>query len=75
MSDIAHTDAIGQLINVGDYVASPDGTSLHIRIVKKINPKMITVKNTKNNRTELRYPANLLVVKDNKYLTAYLLKI
>lgn len=78
MNNPEHKDILGQPINVGDHVVYGDRTNIRIWVVKKINPKMITIEN-KNRSTGWRgslrrYPNDLLVIKDNKYLTTYLLK-
>ena len=39
----AHKDKLGRLIQVDDFVCYPDGNSLQIGKVIKINPKMIKV--------------------------------
>ena len=36
-----HVDKLGQPLALDDIVAFPDGNSMHIGIVKKLNPKQV----------------------------------
>ena len=38
-----HKDKLGRLIQVGDFVAYPDGNSLCVGKIVKLNPKMVKV--------------------------------
>ena len=72
MSDtlITHSDLLGNEIKVGDVVALPAQNSLYLGIVKKLNPKMVSVarlnKHSNKSKTMLKYPHELLVVNDPK---------
>lgn len=73
---IVHKDIIGNIIKEGDAVVSPHGTYLHVGIVEKLNPKMVTVKLVAHSgwrSSAMRYPSELLVVEDPK-VTLYLLQ-
>lgn len=38
-----HKDKLGRTISIGDFVAYPDGNSLYVGKISKLNPKMIKV--------------------------------
>lgn len=72
----AHCDILGRLIKVDDCVAMPNGNSLQIAKVNKLNPKMVQVSRigarypTKTNK----YPSDLVVL-DSQDVTMYILKM
>jgi len=70
---VVHKDILGNEISMGDTVVYPLQNSLRIAIVKKINPKMITVVGVNKSWPDRKYPTDLLVVNDPK-ITMYLLK-
>ena len=66
---VIHRDIFNKEINVGDAVVLSTtggwGNRLTVGIVQKLNPKMINVVPSGSNRTERRYPMELMVVTDN----------
>ena len=75
MTNPTHKDILGQKINTGDHVAYPVGTSMKIGMVSKITPKMINIVDDSHQYYPTRrYPNDVVVIKDNKYLALYLLK-
>lgn len=71
-----HTDKLGSPINLNDCVAYPDGNSLNIGRVIKLNPKMIGLEEVGNKRWPHKgnkYPADVVVL-DDAAVTMYLLK-
>lgn len=74
---IAHTDKIGQSIEVGSVVAYPiSGTLLGVGVVEKLHNIMITVKDTTTHswRSEVkRYPAQVVVIHSIPETLMYLL--
>lgn len=38
-----HKDKLGRKITIGDFVAYPDGNSLYVGKITKLNPKMVKV--------------------------------
>lgn len=75
MAETTHKDIVGQKINTGDHVAYPAGTSMKIGVVSKINPKMINIADDNYPYYPTRrYPNDVIVMTNNKYLALYLLK-
>ena len=72
-NDIDHKDILGNSIKLGDTVVYPSHNSLKIAVVKKINPKMITVTAIGRSWADRKYPTDLLVVDDPK-ITLYIMK-
>lgn len=75
---VVHKDKLGRVINLNDFVCYPDGNSLEIGKVLKINPKMIKVRRIpdKNRRWEdnkNKYSWDCVLV-DGKEVTMYILK-
>ncbi len=74
---IAHTDKIGQSIEIGSVVAYPiSGTLLGVGVVEKLHNIMITVKDTTTHswRTEVkRYPAQVVIINGIPETLMYLL--
>lgn len=61
-----HVDKLGQPLALDDIVAYPDGNSMQIGIVKRLNPKRISVnKVTKHrwrNSVQYKYPEDLVKI-------------
>ena len=79
-AEIIHEDKLGNLINVGDYVAYPSHNSLEIGVVTKLNPKMVKVKNITPTNYKWRsedgknkYPSDCVMV-EGPLVTMYILK-
>ena len=71
-----HNDKLGRVIQLDDCVAYPDGNSLIIGKVVKLNPKMIGVEEVGSKRWTHKgnkYPADVVVI-DDAAVTMYLLK-
>lgn len=71
-----HTDKLGQPIKLNDCVAYPDGNSLNIGRVVKLNPKMIGVEEVGSKRWQHKgnkYPQDMVVI-DQAAVTMFLLK-
>lgn len=72
-----HNDRLGRVINVGDCVAYPDGNSLNIGKIVKLNPKMVGIEEVGNKRwlhKGNKYPADVVIL-DEAAVTMYLLKL
>lgn len=72
-----HKDKIGQTIQRGDVVAFPKHSSLSIGIVIKINPKMIKIRQIKQNTRwdppeYNKYPADCVKI-EGPVVSMYLL--
>ena len=72
-----HTDKLGRIINVGDFVAYPAHNSLEFGKVMKLNAKMVGVlpaiqKYRQSNNTD-KYPDDLVRL-DAQDMTWYILK-
>ena len=75
---IVHKDKLGRLINLEDFVCYPDGNSLEIGKVVKINPKMIKVSRIPDARRKWggeknKYPSDAVLV-EGKEVTMYILR-
>lgn len=73
-----HKDKLGRVIRLEDFVCYPDGNSLEIGKVVKINPKMIKVsripdRNRKWGGEKNKYPVDAVLV-EAKAATFYILK-
>ena len=68
-----HTDKLGRLIKVGDFVAFSDRNSLEVGIVKKLNPKMIGVGRIKSKWSQNKYPQDIVRL-EGPEVSIYLLK-
>ena len=70
-----HTDKIGQVLELDLCVAYPDGNSLQLGKIIKINPKMIKLSRLGGNyrSTVNKYPKDTIIV-DSSALSMYLLK-
>lgn len=71
-----HKDILGNKISIDDSVVVPNGRrDLRVGVVKRLTPKMVTVKTVGKGYTgeRLVYPSDLLVVEDSR-VTMYLLK-
>lgn len=77
MDDPIHKDILGNPVKVEDTAVVPDGRrSLHVAVVKKLSPKMITVSIIGRNgrrSDKMLYPQDILIVDDPK-ITMYMLK-
>jgi hypothetical protein len=71
--EITHKDILGNIINVGVTVVYPNHNNLRIALVKKLNPKMITVVAVGRSWPDRKYPEDILVIDDPK-ITLYMLK-
>lgn len=74
----AHKDKLGRLIQVDDFVCYPDGNSLQIGKVIKINPKMIKVNRIPDKRYRYtsdvnKYPFDCVLI-DGKDATMFILR-
>jgi hypothetical protein len=69
----AHKDRLGRLLKIGDCVAYPDGNSLEIGLVKKINPKMIGVSRIKAKWQKNKYPSDIVLL-EGPEVTMFLLR-
>lgn len=72
----AHNDKLDQAINLNDCVAYPDGNSLIVGKVVKLNPKMIGVEEVGTKRwlhKGNKYPHDVVVLNDSA-VTMWLLK-
>ena len=72
---IEHIDRLGNKLTVGAYVAYPDGNHLHVGVVKKLNPKMISIESIDTiwKSKCKKYPYDCLVLEGPR-LTMYLIK-
>jgi len=73
-----HKDKLGRQIELENFVCYPDGNSLDIGKVVKINPKMITIsripdKNRKWGGESRKYPHDVVLV-EGKDVTMYILR-
>ncbi len=61
-----HVDKLGQQLSLDDVVAFPDGNSMCIGIVKKLNPKQVSVnkvsKQKWRNHVQYKYPEDLVKI-------------
>ena len=71
--EIEHRDKLGRVLKVGDCVAYPDHNSLAVGTVKKINPKMLGVRELGRKSSKNKYP-NDCVILDGPEVSMYLLK-
>lgn len=68
-----HTDILGRVLNVGDYVAYPDSNQTRIGKIDKLNQKMIRVTTGRTWRSTVnKYPKDTVKL-DGPDLTMYLL--
>ena len=65
---IVHYDMLGEEIAVGNYAASFDSNSLKLFVIDKLNPKMVTVRRRNTTRTSLRYPHDLIILKNEQVM-------
>jgi hypothetical protein len=75
---VVHKDKLNREINVDDFVCYPDGNSLEIGKVVKINPKMIKVsripdKKRKWGGEKNKYPFDCVLVEGSQ-VTMYILR-
>jgi len=70
-----HTDKIGQTLELDCCVAYPDGNSLRLGKIVKMNPKMIKLARLGGNYSSTinKYPKDTIIV-ESSALTMYLLK-
>ena len=71
--EVVHKDILGNEIKMGDTVVYPSHNALRIAVIKKINPKMISVVAIGRSWPDRKYPSDLLVVNDPK-ITLYMLR-
>ena len=61
-----HVDKLGHPLALDDIVAFPDGNSMHIGIVKKLNPKQVSVKKVTKQKwrvgVQYKYPEDLVKI-------------
>ena len=57
-AELVHTDLVGEILQLGDFVGSFYNSSMHIFVIDKINPKMIKLKRMRasNDYFVQRYP-------------------
>lgn len=67
-----HKDTLGKDLEVGDFVAFPQGNHLFLGTVTKLNPKMVQIKKVNRKYTINKYSLDLVKL-DIKDLTIYLL--
>lgn len=65
---VIHHDMLGEEIVVGSYAASFDSNSLKLFVIDKLNPKMVTVRRRNSTRTALRYPHDLIILKNEQVM-------
>lgn len=75
---VNHKDKLGRVIALEDFVCYPDGNSLEIGKVVKINPKMIKVsripdKHRKWGGEKNKYPIDTVLI-EGKEVTMYILR-
>lgn len=68
-----HFDRVGKQLLVDDIVAYPDRNHLAIGKVKKLNPKMITIRSVEENSGAIKYPNDLIKLEGTE-ITMFLLK-
>jgi hypothetical protein len=68
-----HYDLLGRQLAVGDYIAYPDGNSLRLGTVDKLNPKMVRVRGLKRTWNVNKYASDTVKL-DGPDLVMYLLK-
>lgn len=72
-----HVDKLGQQLALDDVVAYPDGNSMCIGIVKKLNPKQISInrvhKQRWGNNIHYKYPEDLVKI-PGELATIYIIK-
>jgi hypothetical protein len=63
-------DILGNKLNKDDIVAYPLGNSLYLGIIKKINPKMLSITRVGLNShiIDRKYPLDVILIKDKKSL-------
>lgn len=70
-----HTDKIGQILELDLCVAYPDGNSLQLGKIVKMNPKMVKLARLGGSykSTVNKYPKDTIIV-DSSALSMYLLR-
>jgi hypothetical protein len=69
-----HTDILGRVLAVGDYVAYPDSNQLRLGKIDKLNQKMVRVTTGREWRSTVnKYPIDTTKI-DGPDLVMYLLK-
>lgn len=60
-SEPKHKDKLGRLIQVGDFVAYPNGNSLCVGKITKLNPKMVKVLSLPKAKSDYnKYPSDVV---------------
>lgn len=74
---IEHKDKLGRTLKEGDCVAYPSHNTLEVGVIKKANPKMLTVWKLGNGGRHYngsrKYPSDLVLL-DGPEVTLYVLK-
>lgn len=74
---INHSDKLGRVLTVGDYVVYPNGNTMSIGTVKKFSPKMIRVSEVPTGKWRgmetNKYPWDTVKV-DGPEVTMFLIK-